>query len=432
MRPKSTVIAKRLRAAFLLLGTLQCFIITAQAESNLPLIGPLRAGADHVPEPIKDLKSGHKIKVVYFIAQDREPAKNYQEKFETLLAFVSDVYKRDLNAKGYPCNGLDFEFKNSRLDIRMLNAKHAASHYNLEPTYASNPRVFSQIMDEVSEAYGAWNKNFYLVLAETYGAGPAKFEWPGGFALGAHNGAEGGAGTFSSWILRDEFCATTIEGQMKLLADDTPIEGRTALGNGRLNSPRFEFIEDGFGAVCHELGHAFGCPHDMRMDNNFIMANGFRRLRVNYLSKFYNSKPMCFSVDNARILARSRFLNPNVDCNDTTPPTLKVEAPAMLHTGAKKIPLTITAEDNAGLSALLFFLSKGDSVRGGCELIGTKQQITCTVDVPPLEAGEVMLRTSVIDVGGNLVTVGKKIKIEPETPPAQPTATPTQPPVQNK
>jgi len=411
---------KRYRALFILF----VLALGVRAES-LPLIAPPRVGPDHVPEPIKDLKSAHKIRVVYFIAQDREPTANYQEKFETLLAFVSDVYKRDLNAKGYPCNGLDFEFKDNRLDIRMLKAKHAASHYNLEPAYGNNPKVFSQIMDEVSAEYGPWSKNFYLVLAETYAFGPWKYEWPGNFALGAHNGAQGGAGTFSAWILRDDFCSTTIDGQMKLLADETPIQGRTALGNGHPNSPRFEFIEDGFGAVCHELGHAFGCPHDMRMGNNFIMGNGFRIFRVNYLSKFYGSKPMCFSVENARILSRSRFLNPTADSTDNIPPTLKVDASSTLQAGAKKIPVTVTCEDNAGLCGLLFYLSKGDSVRGGAELVGTKQQITCDVDVSPLEAGEVMLRTSVIDKGGNIVSVNSRIKVEPDAPPPQPAATPS-------
>lgn len=397
--------------------TLLILSLIAHAEGTPPLIGPPRAGPDHVPDPIKDLKSGHKIKVVYFIAQDRETTAHYQEKFETLLAFVSDVYKRDLNAKGFRCNGLDFEFKNGKLDIRVLKAKHPASHYNLEPVYGNNPKVFDQIMGEVAGNYGPWNKNFYLVVAETYAEGPWKFEWPGGFALGAHNTAEGGAGTFSAWILRDEFCATSIDAQMKLLADDTPIEGRTALGNGRPNSPRFEFIEDGFGAVCHELGHAFGCPHDSRMGNNFIMSNGFRIFRVNYLAQYYKSRPMCFSLENARFLARSRFLNPDADSTDNTPPTLKVEAPPVLKAGAKKIPLTLSAEDDRGLCGLRFYLSQGDSVCGGAELIGTKQQITLDVDVPALQAGEVMLRTAVIDKGGNIAAIGTKIKIEIESPP---------------
>src|ERR1043165_4087568 len=278
-----------------LLASLFTFSVHAEStQSQVSLVAPARDGTDHIPDPIKDLGSTHKIKVVYFLPTDREPVKNYAQKIETLLAFVSDVYKRDLTSKGYACKGLDFEFKDGHLDVRVLKGKQPAAHYNFAPAYNCSPKVFDLLIAEVAQAYGPWNKNFYLVLAETYDDGPCKWEWPGGFALGANWGAEGGAGTFCSWILRDEFCATSIEEQMKLLADDTPIPGRIALGHGRMNSPRFEFIEDGFGAVCHELGHAFGCPHDSRLVRNFIMGNGFRVFRVNYLGKFSKSSPMCF------------------------------------------------------------------------------------------------------------------------------------------
>ncbi|HLX59685.1 MAG TPA: hypothetical protein VKX17_00250 [Planctomycetota bacterium] len=399
-----------MRCAILCLAVLTSFIHAESAP--LPLIAPARDGTDRAPDPIKDLHSSHKIKVVYFIPTDREPVKNYAAKIETLLAFVNDVYKRDLCAKGYACNGLDFEFKDGKLDIRILKAQNVAATYNFAPAYNASPKVFDLIMPEVAQAYGSWNKSFYFVLAETYDDGPWKFEWPGTFALGANWGAEGGAGTFCSWILRDEFCATSIAEQMKLLADDSPIPGRTALGNGRLNSPRFQFINDGFGAVCHELGHAFGCPHDMRRESSFIMGNGFRSFRVNFIGSFANRPPVCFSADNARILSHSRFLCDGVDCADTTPPKVSVKAPASLKPGATKISLTVTASDDKALGAALFFVSQGDSVRGGTELSGTKQELSVELPVPALKAGEIMVTTTVVDHGGNFGTAKNRIKIE--------------------
>lgn len=401
---------------------LSALVVAAETPSPPPLVAPARDGTDHVPDPLKDLGAKHKIKVVYFLPTDREPAKNYAAKIETLLAFVSDVYKRDLNAKGYGCKGLDFEFKDGRLDVRVLKGKHAATHYNFAPAYNASPKVFDLLTDEVAEAYGQWDRNFYLVLAETYDEGQAKWEWPGTFALGANWRAEGGAATFCAWILRDEFCATTIAEQMKLLADDTPIPGRTALGNGRLNSPRFEFIEDGFGAVCHELGHAFGCPHDSRLDRNFIMGNGFRVFRVNYLGQFSKSPPMCFSVDNARILAHSRFLCDNADDSDNTPPKVSVAAPATLKSGSRSISVKITASDDKALGAVLFHVSQGDSVRGGADLSGANHELSMELSVPPLLKGEIMLTTTVVDKGGNLGTAKNKIKIEDPAPGEERTA----------
>src|SRR6185369_2033129 len=112
--------------------------------------------------------------------------------------------------------------------------------------------------------------------------------------------------------------------QLKLFADSTPIEGRIALGHGKTNSPRFEFIEDGFGAVAHELGHALGLPHDRRRDDKDVMGNGFRNFRFNLDGSTPADKRIGFSSENARMLITSRFLGVDLNLDDNSSP--KVEA----------------------------------------------------------------------------------------------------------
>jgi hypothetical protein len=377
-----------------------------------PVIGPKRTSEDYAPPPLTDLGKKYKIKTVYLIPSDREPAKEYQAKIEVLLAFVRDVYVRDMRAKGYETDGPDFEFEDGRLKIHLLKTDKPASYYNFEPNYSNDPKVFGRIMPDVEAAHGPMKDNFYFVLAETYAFGPYPYEWPGNFALGGYRSARGGAGTFSSWILQDELCATTIEGQLKLLADETPIEGRTALGHGRPNSPRFEFIEDGFGAVVHELAHAFALPHDVRRGQSDIMGHGFRRFRVNYLGKYHEQPPMCFSVDNARFLASSRFLCNDVDETDNQPPSATVTAPVKVSKDAKTIPIKVKATDDKALSAILFFTSQGDTVRGGRAVEGTEQEFEYQVQVSGLQPGELQLRTHLIDRGGNAVQAVNKITVE--------------------
>lgn len=388
-------------------------LLCLAAAQDDPLVGPPRDGRDYTPPPLQDLHRKHKVRAVYFLPTDREPVKDYREKFEVLLAFVSDVFRRDLSAKGYPCRGLDFEFADDRrLKVNIVRGKSPASHYNGEPNYDGG-RAWGLALPEIEEALGRASRNVFMVLTETYAEGPWKQEWPGHFALGSHISADGGCGMFSGWVLRDEFTAPTLEAQMKLFADETPIKGRRALGDGRMDSPRYQFVEDGFGAVAHELGHVFGAPHDTRPDNASIMANGFRRFRANYLGRESKKPPMCFTRDTARVVAASRFLSDTADLEDKEKPAVTVTLPERLKEGATEIKMEQgRATDNRGLAAILVYVSQGDSARGGLELKGTEAPFEMLLKVPPLKKGPVRIEISVVDLGGNIRRHDRTITVE--------------------
>lgn len=173
------------------------------------------------------------------------------------------------------------------------------------------------------------------------------------------------------------------------------------MGHGRLNSPRFEFIEDGFGAVAHELGHALGLPHDTRKDDRDLMGNGFRKLRYNYLTRFAEKPSVGFSVENARFLRWSRFLSERNDWTDQEHPKVTVAFPEKLAAGATNITFTVEISDNEALGAALYFSSAQDSVVGGIELEGRSMKRTETVAVKELKPGEFKFKVLVIDRSGN-------------------------------
>ena len=175
---------------------------------NDALVAPARDGKDYSPPRLSDLKRTHKVRAVYFLPSDRQPTRSYREKFEVLLAFVSDFYRRDLTAKGYPCRGLDFVFAaDGRLEVAIVRGKFPASHYNGEPDYDGN-RAWGRALPEIEQALGKASANLFLVLTETYAEGPWKQEWPGHFALGAHFSASGGCGMFSGWVPPSTTAAT--------------------------------------------------------------------------------------------------------------------------------------------------------------------------------------------------------------------------------
>ena len=368
------------------------------------------------PEVLRDLGKPHKVKLVYFVPQDREPATNYAAKISVLMAFVADVFRRDLVSKGYASRGLDFEFENGVPRVHLLRSTNVAGHYSGDPEFDSN-RQWSRIVPELERAIGPARDNLIVAFVETYSDGPANWEWPGGFALGARYSAKGGVGMFSSWILRDEFCATNIGEQLKLFADSTPIAGRIALGHGKTNSPRFEFIEDGFGAVAHELGHALGLPHDTRKETSYVMGNGFRHLRVNYLREFAAKPRVGFSPDDARFLAFTRFLGEDLDVTDNTPPKAKLSFPDSVPRGATNLSLKVEATDNAALTALLVFDRQRDSVIIGSELMGTNATQSFAVRIKTTGTNEaVSLRVIVSDRSGNQSTTRASIPIQDAPP----------------
>ena len=171
---------------------------------------------------------------------------------------MSELYRRDFESRHIASKGLRFQSESDEPVVHLVRGRHNAAFYNRAPDYDPNNQ-YTQILAELPATAGVPGKNVMIAFAETYDSGPAAYEWPGGVALGSRFSTAGGFGLFSAWILRPEFCATTFERQKEMMWDKTAIRGRIALGNGRLDSPRFEFIEDGFGAVAHELGHASDC-----------------------------------------------------------------------------------------------------------------------------------------------------------------------------
>lgn len=359
---------------------------------------------DTVPEYAKVSPVDHKVRLIYFVPTDREPKPGYREKINTLMHFVNETYKFEFRRRGLPDRGLVFQADEKGVPIvHLVRGKHPAKHYNGAPNYDPYFQL-RQLQPEIPRSIGSQTTHLVVTFAETYDDGPNQFEWPGGIALGGWRSADGGTANFSAWILQDMFCAKTIAAQRKLFFDRTPIEGRTALGHGRPNSPRYEFIEDGFGAVVHEVGHALGLPHDLRDDRHYIMANGFRRMQANLNRKTRVTDRAQFSDANANILASSRLLNPEVDLKDSKPP--KVELTVEPADKPNRYRVKVNASDDRGVKAVLYYDDVRGSVADGVKLEGAKDSDERELELAADgEKKEVRLQAKVIDQGGNITTV---------------------------
>jgi hypothetical protein len=260
---------------------------------------------------------------------------------------------------------------------------------------------------EIRAAIGDTNRHLIVVFAETYDDGPADHLWPGVIARGAYYSADGGLAIFSAHILRDEFCALTVEAQRRLFIDNTPIAGRKAWGHG-MNSPRSEFVEDGIGAVAHELGHAVGLPHDLRRDDVDIMGNGFRNLRWNVSGTDPKGRVVAFSSENARLLMSSRYLADDLLLEDNQPP--KVEM-TISRSRSTSLNVALNCTDDSGLRAAVLFDVNQDTIVAGRALDGTQVRFQENISGAKTMAGEIEIRAIVTDNGGNHARSTKKLRV---------------------
>lgn len=358
---------------------------------------------DELPPSIKFVPTDQKIRLAYFVPSDRQPIENYEQKIRVVMEFVADIYRTEMRSKGYPAHRLSFEV-NERGEpiVHLVQSERDAGYFNDAPAF-DDIKHLQRVRDEIPAAIGSIRRHMIVLFPETYEPGPAPIEWNGGIGRGGHLTTDGGLAVMSSWILRDEFCATSLERQKLLILDKTPIEGRTALGTRRPNSPRFEFIEDGFGAVVHELGHALGLPHDYRQPND-LMGHGFRDLQVNYLPSADKQKRISFSRENARLLGVSRYLNSETDLADNTQPMAEIAV--RLVKGALPVAsVSMKAADDRGLRAAVFLDPQHDTVIGGADLKGRQQNVNLKLPLTALKPGEFKLVTLLADGGGNIATI---------------------------
>ena len=163
------------------------------------------------------------VRVIYFIPNDREPVPNMGEKLDTLIKDAQRFYADQMEAHGFGRKTFRFEAdKIGNVVVHHVNGKFNDAYYQ-------NPATGSWIVWEEIEEQFDMSKNIYLLALDISGF---------------------------------------LEGPV---ADGGPtVYGR---GSGVSLSGRALIPTVSFAAASHELGHAFGLMHDIRINANRIATD---------------------------------------------------------------------------------------------------------------------------------------------------------------
>ena len=225
------------------------------------------------------------VRMIYFLPSDRPYRPGVVDSMKTVIRQVQSFYARQLRWHGYGDRTFRIE-TDARGEplVHRVNGRHPDSHYLTHEGEAA----------EAAEWFD-FSANVYLVVSDNssnlVGAGSAR-------GKGGRKGKNSGSALIPAdfdWVL-----------------------------------------------AAHELGHAFGLPHDFR-DGSYLMSYGRRRNRLSPCS--------------AGFLAVHPYFVPGVPAEETTAPAVELLSRPEFLAGSSSVPVRITLEDGEGLQQVSLFVT---------------------------------------------------------------------------
>jgi len=137
----------------------------------------------NVPSPPPKERGDYRIRVAYFVPSDRQAVSMYAAKIRVVMRLVGELYRSDLENKGYLPRDLELEEKEGHPVVHLVRGCFPASYYARPPEY-DKQRQLRQILSEIPAEVAQPLRHLLLIFAETYDErAPAPREWLGALGM---------------------------------------------------------------------------------------------------------------------------------------------------------------------------------------------------------------------------------------------------------
>ena len=305
----------------------------------------------------------HVVRAAYIVPANRTAQATQIEAMQTALKWYQQWYADQMDRYGFGPKTFAYETEPDEVTPKI----HTVSAPQ-EDTYFQEDQ-WSRVSSAANDAgLPIWHKGqIWLEVFEALTI-DSDGKIHGGTALGGGWGTGSGAGVamFGASPMSDP----------DWLVDDRAYDGTVfpELGpyplKAEVSFPWFEgttfssVASSHYGAICHEMSHAFGLGHDFRNDanaNGNLMGNGLRGFRGWAAASQYPSEDLRLSYGAALAMNVSRYFNGDRVYTDDTPPDVNVHTTGTVDLVDGLLEIEFTASDPSELACALL-RRNGDTV----------------------------------------------------------------------
>lgn len=363
------------------------------AENSQSDIYPTGTHSNFLPKSTAQTASSNppRVRIAYIVPSNRTPQPNYKKNLQFAIEMAQMWYRNAMNQNGFGPKTFIYEPEEDspRPKIHLVNV----------------PETDSVLRGAENDGYGLFDRTkaaaknaglsvdadgeVWILIPETHVQRPSG-SFYGTLALGGG----GGSGNNSGVAQLGSTVIPLFDPQR--LIDDTPYAGHIIPELGPyplVQDSSFVWFEDHtfstiassyLGALCHEMGHAFGLNHDARQDANFfggLMYNGLRGIRGSFFPTLFPNNYTRLEYGSSLQLNVSHYFNRNK--NITTVPTLYITTGTVTPINGQ-LNIQMAAYDIDTLSYVLLYDKNGEVIN---EVSVNYTSIGLTLQTPYYTAG---------------------------------------------